>query len=196
MANIIWPENLCPRTFSLQLEADVRTYAATFGGSELVTDMQSDFWTATMEIDSRSGSEAAALEALVNYIQGGIHTVEFYHFARSLPSGTVSLTSSVVNSAAIGASSITISATSGSTVKAGDIFSAGDLLLMCSEDCVASSNNITVPIVNRLRTTVSAGAFVNFNKPTLKFRHIAASGLKNLAGSSSSPVTMSFVEDI
>jgi len=89
MANIVWPDNLCPRTFSLQLVADTRTSVSVYGGSEIVNDLADDFWRVSMEVDSRSGDTAAALEALVNYIQGGIHTVEFGHFVRPSPRGTL-----------------------------------------------------------------------------------------------------------
>jgi hypothetical protein len=82
MANIVWPDNLCPRTFSLQLLADVRTSASVYGGSEIVNDLADDTWAVSMEIDSRNGDTAASLEALVNYLQGGIHTAEFGHLAR------------------------------------------------------------------------------------------------------------------
>lgn len=195
MANILWPQSLCPRTFSLQLVSDVRIYPATFGGSENIAEMSSDFWTVAMEIDSRSSAVAAQLEALVNYLQGGIHTVEFGHFARPAPGGSISLTSTVSLSAAKGASSITISALTGATVKAGDLFSADGLLLMCSEDAVASSGAVEIPIVNRLRRAINAGASVNFDNPKLKFRVNSESGVNNLVGYSA-PVGLSFVEDI
>jgi hypothetical protein len=89
MANIVWPDNLCPRTFSLQLVADTRTSASVYGGSEIVNDLADDTWAVSMEIDSRSGDTGAALEALVNYLQGGIHTVEFGHFVRPTPRGNL-----------------------------------------------------------------------------------------------------------
>lgn len=89
MANIVWPDNLCPRTFSLQLVADTRTSLSVYGGSEIVNDLADDVWQVSMEVDSRSGDTGATLEALVNYLQGGIHTVEFGHFARPSPRGDV-----------------------------------------------------------------------------------------------------------
>lgn len=89
MANIVWPEALCPRTFSLQLNADVRVSSSVYGGSEIVNDLEDDSWSVSMEVDSRSGEAGAKLEALVNYLQGGIHTAEFGHFARPKPRGNV-----------------------------------------------------------------------------------------------------------
>lgn len=56
-----------------------------------MNDLEDDTWAVTMEIDSRSGETGDALGALVNYLQGGIHTAEFGHFARPLPIGSAGL---------------------------------------------------------------------------------------------------------
>ena len=195
MANVVWPQSLCPRTFSLQLTADVRPYTSTFGGSELITDMDSDFWTAALEIDSRSGSTAAQLEALVNYLQGGIHTAEFGHFVRTAPTGSIALATTTALAAAKGAGTIRLNAVNGATVKTGDLFGVGGLLLMCSQDAVAASGVIDVPIVNRLRVAIPVNSAVNFDNPKIKFRINSESGVNNFVGYSA-PVSISFVEDI
>ena len=195
MANVVWPQSLCPRTFSLQLVADVRNYPSTFGGSEIVTDMSSDFWTAFMEIDSRSGSSAAQLEALVNYLQGGINTAEFGHFARTLPNGTIALATLTATDSAKGSYTIRLNATTGATVKTGDLFSVGGLLLMCSQDAVASAGVIDIPLVNRLRIAIPANMTANFSAPRIKFRLDSESSVNQLIGYSA-PVSLSFVEDI
>lgn len=171
----------------------MRTFTATFGGSENVTDMESDFWSASMEIDSRSGATAAALEALVNYLQGGEHTVEFAHFARLLPSGTLPATGTLATSASKGASSVQVTVTSGSTIFAGDYFKVGDLLLQAQENASAVGTLLTVSVVNRLRKALSSGVVVTFSNPTAKYYLDSASSVNQLVGYSG-PVTLSFSE--
>ena len=56
-----------------------------------MNDLEDDTWAVTMEIDSRSGETGDALGALVNYLQGGIHTAEFGHFARPQSSRSAGL---------------------------------------------------------------------------------------------------------
>ena len=194
MANIVWPDSLCPRTFSLKLLADVRATGSVYGGSEIVNDLADDTWAATMEIDSRSGDTAATLEALVNYLQGGIHTAEFGHFARPLPRGTVmaTLTSGITLK---GADSLVLTTAVGQTIKAGDMLGISGLLLQCAETVTATTTVTEVKLVNRLRKVVAPNNAVNFNNPKIKWRLDTASQVSNLVGYTG-PVSLSFIEDI
>lgn len=194
MANIVWPDNLCPRTFSLKLLADLRVSPSLYGGSEVVNDLEDDTWEVLMEVDSRSGDIAASLEALVNYLQGGVHTAEFGHFARPKPLGTV-LTSTLAAGAAKGADSVLLATSPGQVVKAGDFFGVQGLLLQASQTVSASGSTTAVPIVNRLRKSLTSGAAVNFNNPKIRWRLSATSEVKNLVGYTG-PVSLSFIEDV
>ena len=194
MANIVWPASMCPRTFSLQLLADVRTSASVYGGSEIVNDLADDTWTVSMEVDSRSGDTAASLEALVNYLQGGIHTAEFGHFARPQPRGTV-LTTTLTAGASKGADSLTIATTPGQIVKVGDFLGVSDLLLQCSKTVTATTTSTSINLVNRLRQGLTTGLQANFNNPKIKWRLSDSSEVKNLVGYTG-PVTLNFIEAI
>jgi hypothetical protein len=194
MANIVWPDSLCPRSFSLQLKADIRTAGSVYGGSEIVNDLADDTWAAMMEVDSRSGNTAATLEALVNYLQGGLHTAEFGHFVRPQPRGTM-LSTTLANAAAKGAESLTLTTTAGQTVKVGDMLSVSGLLLQVSETVTATGNTTQVKLVNRLRMTLTSGATASFNNPKIRWRLSTASSVQNLVGYTG-PVTLNFVEDV
>lgn len=195
MANIVWPSDLCPRTFSLQFVPDVRRFTAPFGGSSIITDLADDSWTAMFEVDSRSGATAAKLESLVNYLQGGIHTCEFGHIARPLPRGILPATALLNSSASKGASVVLVNAGVGTTVKDGDFFEVGGLLLQASGDASDISGILTIPIVNSLRYSITSGTVVTFNSPKIKWRLSNASSVSNLVGYSA-PVSLSFIEDI
>lgn len=140
--SVIWPSTLTPRTFTLTLVPDLRVVGAVFGGSEIVNDLEDDTWRVSMEVDSRSGAQGAALEALVNWLQGGIHTTEFGHFARPQPRGDV-LTTTLATSAAKGADSVLMYTTPGQTIKIGDMFSVGGLLLQVADTVTATTTTTT-----------------------------------------------------
>lgn len=197
MANIIWPSELIPRTFTLKLVPSVQSSSTIFGGSEYVSDLAEDYWEVSMEVDGRSGNTAASLEALVNYIQGGLHTVEFGHFARSQPRGTLPNTT-LAASAAKGSDSLVVNnpLPAGSfSVKAGDMLLAGNLLLQVEEDALISGASSEIKIVNRLRNSLSLGASVILNSPKIRWRLSNQSSVSNIVGGTSS-VTLDFVEDI
>ena len=194
MANIVWPDSLCPRSFSLQLKADIRTAGSVYGGSEIVNDLADDTWAVSMEIDSRSGNTAATLEALVNYLQGGLHTAEFGHFARPQPGGTV-LSTTLAASAAKGAGVITLATSAGQIVKVGDMLSVSGLLLQVSETVTATGSSTQVRLVNRLRRSLTSGVAANFNNPKIRWRLSTASNVQNLVGYTG-PVTLNFIEDV
>lgn len=194
MANVVWPDSLCPRTFSLQLIADIRASSSVYEGSEIVNDLEDDTWAVSMEVDSRSGDDAATLEALVNYLQGGIHTAEFGHFARPQPRGSV-LSSTLAVASVKGADSITLSVTVGSSVKVGDILGVDGLLLQCSETVTATTTQMTVKLVNRLRRALSAGEAVTLDNPKILWRLDTASSVTNLVGYTNA-VSLTFSEDV
>ena len=194
MTNVVWPDSLCPRTFSLRLIADTRSSGSVYGGSEIVNDLEDDTWAVTMEIDSRSGDDAATLEAYVNYLQGGIHTAEFGHFARPQPRGSV-LSATLFLNAAKGASSIVIGTSSGQTVQAGDLLKVSGLLLQCSESVTATGTTTTVKLVNRLRKDLTSNTHVDFDNPKIKWRLDSRSSVSSDEGGSG-PVTLRFSEDV
>ena len=193
MANVVWPQSLCPRSFSLTLNTSMRSFPATFGGSESVTDMLTDYWSVSMEIDSRSGNTAAQLEALINYLQGGEHTAEFGHFVRPTPSGLLPATGSLASLASQGASTVVLTVPTGSSILAGDYFKVGDLLVQAQTDASAVGTVLTVPIVNRLRKSISSGSAVIFDNPTIKFYLDSASSVNQVVGYSGG-VSLSFSE--
>lgn len=192
--SVIWPSTLTPRTFTLTLAPDLRVAGSVFGGSETVNDLEDDTWRVNMEVDSRSGDQGAALEALVNWLQGGINITEFGHFARPQPRGNV-LTTTLAASAAKGADSVLMYTTPGQTIKIGDMFSVGGLLLQVADTVTATTTSTDVKLVNRLRLAIAAGSAVNFNNPKIRWRMSNASGVSHTVGGTNS-VSLEFVEDI
>src|SRR5574341_369055 len=93
------------------------------------------------------------------------------HFARSVPRGTLRGSPTVKTTATRGATSLVLqNASNNATLKAGDMIGCVGHLFQAAEDCTAGDNGeITVPLVNRVRSTIAAGASVTWNKPTADF---------------------------
>lgn len=194
MSTIALPELFAPLHCRFKSVVNQRVNASPFGGSEQAIDMLNDRWTCSVELDSLNNDDAASIEAFINAMRGQTNVCNLWHFARPVPRGTVrgALTAAA---AAQGAASLVISGCTPSTgtLKAGDMLGLGGLLLMVASDCTAVAGTVTVPLVNRLRKTVSGT--VTWDKPTAPFRLLNSSDVQYGLGVSD-PVSLDFGEYI
>jgi hypothetical protein len=175
------PRVFTPRSFTAALQTTQRVHASPFGGSEQAVDLLNDRWLFSLELAPRTHDEAAQIEAFIGAMRGATNTTELHHFARPAPRGTISGTVTAQD-AAQGASSIVLNATTGHTFKAGDLFGVSGLLLQVAADCTAASGAITVPLVNRLRSAIVAGAAVTLSQPKASFRLMSAPRVQYVGG--------------
>lgn len=182
MALITLPTWFKPRACSLVQSTNQRVNASPFGGSEQAIDLLNDRWLMTCELTASKRDAAAAIEAFINSMRGQTNTVALYHFARQNVRGTIAGAKTLSASAAQGASSISITATTGTTLLAGDMIGVGGLLLMVAADATASAGVMSVSITNRLRVALSSGAAVTTSKPTSTFRMLGNSGVSYVPG--------------
>jgi hypothetical protein len=181
--------------FSLNLDTTQRSFASPFGGSEQVIDLGSDRWKATLSASPRTYAEAAALEALINSMRGKTNTLAIYHLLRPQPRGTMR-GAPLTNGVAVGAQAVYIFTDPGATLLAGDMFGAGGLLFQVAADSVANgSGEFLVPIVNRVRRTLSALTPVVWDKPTAPFR-LSSKPVVQFVPGYAQGVPMDFVEAI
>jgi len=130
-------------------------------------------------------AEAAAVEAFLVKLRGMVNTVNFWHFARPQPRGTLRGTLLTSGIQAQGAQQITLSGgTSLGTVLEGDCFGVGGQIVMASDDATADvSGNITIPIIGqRLRAAVANGQPAAWDKPSAAFRLMSHTGVTYEAG--------------
>lgn len=150
MADLKWPESLCPASFSLYCDANVRGFSGIV--PEPDTDLLEDQWLATITVDALNGTQMRALEVLKNRLAGGLNSVQLYHFARPFPTGSARTSIGLLQTAGLGEDRVTVSVAPYDTLKAGDMLKVGPLLLQVAEDCVAdASGTLEVPLVNRIR---------------------------------------------
>ena len=179
MSLITWP-SFDVASCTLKLSTNQRVSASPFGGSEQAVDMLNDRWLLSLALPQNSHATAQKIEAFIGAMRGKTNTVNLYHFARPLPTGTARGATTKINTlAAQGASSIIVKNVSPSTgtLLAGDMLSAGTQLLMVATNCTAVAGVVTVPLVNRLRASLAVDVDVVWSSPTATFRLMDSSGI-------------------
>lgn len=181
-------------SFDLRQAANQRGFASPFGGSEQYADLMNDRWEASLTLPPSTGADSAVFEAYVAQMVRRVNTTNLYHFGRPTPRGTLA-GSPTAQAAAQGAAAITLNATTGQTLKTGDMLGVSGLLLQVAADCVAVAGAMPVPLVNRLRKAITAGAAVAWDRPTGTFRLASQPRVVYLGGYAEA-VAMDFVEHI
>lgn len=126
--------------------------------------------------DVVEGVHAAAWRALVVGLRGRVNHLALYDITNPQPRGTARGTMTLASSAAVGATSLSITgATALGTLEAGDWLQAGtgvgSLYCMVTELATADgSGNITVNIEPPVRAAISSGTAVAWNRPLCHYK--------------------------
>lgn len=179
-----WPTTIDVKNCRFVLQVSQVANASPFGGSEQVLDRLNDRWMVYLTLPVELYADAAAVEAFLASFRGMVNTINFWHFARPQPRGTLRGTLVTSGVQAQGASQIVLSGgTAGGTLLAGDMLGPPGQLVQVASPCTADgSGNITVPIVNRLRASIASGQSVAWDKPTVPFRKLSDTGVTYEAG--------------
>ena len=171
MADVALPAGLCPVGYSFTVAPNKRAFAGGLGAEEPPVDLLEDRWMVSMTLDISQGVKAGQVEAYINRLSGGFNTTNLHHFSRPVPRGTATTSSGLTFNASKGADTVIITTSIGATLLPGDMLKVGTLLLQVSESCTANGvGQLTVPLVNRLRVNLTAGAAVVLSSPTATFR--------------------------
>lgn len=194
MSLITLPAGLRVADFAASIYTSAAAFSSPFGGSEQVVDLLNDRWMFSLSITPTTRTESGAVEAFIAALRGGVNHTELHHFARPVPQGTLA---GVVTAQATaqGAGTVVLNATTGQTLRAGDLFGVGGLLLQVAADCTAVAGAISVPIVNRLRVALASGAAVTLTRPTVPMRLVGAPGLTHRPGFADG-MSLDFVEKV
>lgn len=182
MSVLTLPSSFRAESFNMRLLTTEKSFASPFGGSEQVIDLLNDRWLITLSLPRGTQEDAARNEAFINALRGMTNTCLLWHMKRRVPLGTMRGTPTA-QAAAVGAGSLNINTIAGATLVAGDMISVSGLLLQVFEDATANGAGLlTVNLANRLRTAVTAGAAVTWDKPTAQFRKVSAPGFQYFTG--------------
>lgn len=132
-------------------------------------------WVATLVYPNNSLADAAKIEAFWNRVSDADEVVSLWHQTRPLPRGTLQANTTTAASAAEGASTVNITATTGLTLLAGDMISlaltgATQLVQVVADVTSAAGVMTAVSFVPPLVGAVANGAAVVVDKPTGLFR--------------------------
>ena len=170
MATYDWPDTLIPQVASLTLRKLSAQFASPFNGTAQSISFVGERWILSVSLPPKINANAGAAEAFWMRLAGGVDRVRGWHFAtKGVPRGTLRGSPTLQTTVARGASSITLTTTAGATLKAGDMIGMSGHLFMVADDCAESGGVIVVPLVNRVRYTISAGAAAVWSRPTAEF---------------------------
>lgn len=175
MTALVLPDWFVPSTFEFGLARQTVQFRSPISGRFQAVDLLSDYWTVAVTLPPSAYSDAGKLEAFLNQLVGGGQSVLFYHLRRPVPVGTLRGSPVLASYAAQFANKISLSGAFNSsggaaTLNAGDMLGLNGQLLQVKDDATgASDGTMTVNLVNRLRSSVSSGAAVTWNKPTAEF---------------------------
>jgi hypothetical protein len=97
----------------------------------------------------------------------GTRSLRYYVWVSQSPGGAIALR---IDAALMALGNVSTAYPGPATLKAGDLIGCGGHLFQVAEDCTASDiGEMTVPLVNRVRSTITAGAAVTWDKPTAYF---------------------------
>lgn len=169
MATYDLPAALCPQMASMGLRKTGVQFRGAFNGNLQAVDLAGERWVVSMTTPPKLSRAAGVLEAFSNLLAGGLNKVRLHHPQRHVPLGTLRGTPTLQVATLRGSQSVVLTVASGATLKSGDMFGLTGHLLQVAQDCTAVSTTLTVPIVNRMRGVVAAGAAVVWDRPTALF---------------------------
>lgn len=164
-----------PAEFSMRLQRNLSQRANPITRRRKTIEHAGALWIVTITYAPHSWAEMAQLEAWWNAATDADIVIALWHLARPLPRGTLQANTTTSASAAEGASAISVNATTGLTLLAGDMLSvvtaAGVQLVQVVADITSSAGVMTgVSFVPPLVAAVNSGAAVVVDKPTSLFR--------------------------
>lgn len=199
MSTITRPTAFDPRAVRPWVQTTQRLRGSPFGGSQQVTDLLNDVWMMDVELPESDTADGQAIESFINALRGQVNVVSLYHFGRPAPLGTMRGTLTISGAVSQGASSITVTGGAGQaskTLLAGDLLGVGGLLLEVAANATANGSGvITVTLNTRVRTALSNGAAVTWDKPSALFRMIDTTRVQYTRARASG-VSMQFMEAV
>lgn len=197
MSTITWPTGAewVPRACQFGLIQPALDSRSPLSGDSKTVELPGARWGLTMELISHRAAQRAQVEALVNRLRGRVNRLAIWHPARPEPIGTLRGSPTTVSTISAGATSVSLNATTGTTLLAGDMLSLNGQLNQVATDTTAASGTMAVSLVVPMRASCAGGSSVTLIRPTGLFV-LKASGVAIAyeAGGFSPPVTLELEE--
>lgn len=167
MATFDHPNALLPESMEwASLKRAIQSRSPTTGATESI-EFPAERWQISITYPPRMHRVAGLAEAFFSRVVGGVDRVRVYNFRRPVPWGTMRGSPTLAATVTRGAQALTINTTG--TLEAGDLFKIGNQLFQSMSDVAPVSGVLTVPLVQRVRAPLSAGAAVQWDRPTALF---------------------------
>lgn len=173
MADFQMPAALRPQLANFGLQKAGLQFRSPFNGTLQTYEFVAERWMVTLTTPPKGMRNAGAAEAFLNVMSGGVNRVYLSHPARPVPNGTLRGSPILQLAAARGDATLTLgSCEPGATLEAGDMIgvSVATQLFQVAWDAEADDDGLmTVALVNRVRTAMSAGNAVVWAYPKALF---------------------------
>lgn len=144
----------------------VQSRSPTTGSVEAI-EFPAERWQVSVTYPARLKNDGGPAEAFFARMVGGVERLRVYNFVRPVPRGTMRGTPTLSAAIARGDRQIAIITTG--TLEAGDFFKVGNQLHQAFKSAQPSGGVLTVQTVHRVREAASAGAAVQWDRPTALF---------------------------
>lgn len=173
MSTITYPSGL--RYTPLSCEWGIRSFStlwtSPYNGETTTIERTGARIVCSLDFNNQSEVDRGRVEAVFAQLRGRANRLALYNFKRPRPKGTAQGSCLLTTTVAAGANSLVLnSMAANATLLAGDWLGIGGQMRMVVADVTASgTGTATVAIEPPLRTGVSSGATVLFEKPTALF---------------------------
>ena len=171
MATFDIPQGLRPESMEWGTAKRAIQSSGMFAASTQSIEFPGERWLLSLSYPPRMDMHAGEAEAFWSRLAGGVDKVRVWHYKRPLPVGSMRGSPSLAATASRGQQVVQIATTG--DLKAGDLFRVGNQLMQCFQDCEPVAGVLTVPLVHRVRATISAGSPVEYERPFAIF-HVPA----------------------
>lgn len=176
MATLTYPNitlaanrHFAPDQFEAELRPNVLISTSVLTGAIQTVQVPGTRWIFRLTYGAASAAEQAEREAFFAELEGMVNRVALYHTARPTPRGTRQANTNLSSSAAVGATTLAMTATTGQTLLRGDMVGVGGQLFQVVADATAASSVLTVSVRPAVRAALSNGAAVTLVRPTANF---------------------------
>jgi len=177
MTTYTWPTSneFCLATIEWKMAPNIiRSNMSPFSGHYQTIEVPGARWIARATFPAQYDEGRAVVEAWLNNVRGAANRIAMWHPVRPLPRGTLQANTTTNATAAAGAVSITIAATTGLTLLAGDMISVATensktQLVQVVQDTTSAASSMTVAFTPPMRWSVANGAAVVVIRPTAEF---------------------------
>lgn len=200
MSSTTWPtgRDWAPQRFQMRVMPNDRVFQGYYSGQSQAVELLGEAWSFQLTLPARaSDALGAAREAFFHLIRRS-NTLDLWNLKRPRPRGTLAGSPTLRTSAAQLDGTVNILTSAGATLLAGDVIGFGGQVSMVLANATAdgSGHMDAVQVYPRVRTALSSGIAVSWDKPLVTFRISDAGGIPVdwMAGRVSEPVSFGGVE--